>query len=396
MNYYNMDSLDFLKTLDDLSVDINFSDPPYALGSKIIIKPDGKPDYKKAVDFMSRWKMPSGEYWEEWFKEAYRSLKHGGYCIMYGIDRQTFMFKYYAHLSGFEERQSMYWYFISSFPKSSDLSKNLDDYFGEEITNGEMDDNIAISDLAKKYDGYKYSIAPLKQTCEDIMVFQKPYKTGSCLHDTIAYENGDSNCCCGALNIGDNKIEYDFFEQHNDDSYKDDGRYPTQLYVDIHMNRILQEQNNSSRILDVADYTKHEHDLCIYHPKVSTIERGAGLEEFEKKDGAGVYDFRNTGHLDGVVTKARENSHPTMKPIELNYKILKLFKTPNEQVIIYPFAGTGSEIIGGEKAGFTTWFASELDDEWKPIAEARIKHWRSIDYDLSNTPRNEETALDSM
>ena len=42
------------------------------------------------------------------------------------------------------------------------------------------------TDLAKKYDGYKYSVAPLKQTCETIMVFKKPNKTGSVLHDTLA------------------------------------------------------------------------------------------------------------------------------------------------------------------------------------------------------------------
>jgi hypothetical protein len=39
--------------------------------------------------------------------------------------------------------------------------------------------------LAQKYNGMKYSIAPLKQTNETILVFQKPYKTGSCLHDTL-------------------------------------------------------------------------------------------------------------------------------------------------------------------------------------------------------------------
>ena len=117
------DSLDFLKEQKDFAFDINYSDPPYALGSEIIIRADGKYDYKKATDFMNKWEMPTGEYWESWFEESFRTLKHGGYCIMYGMDRQLPMFQYYAIKSGFQVRQSMYWYFISSFPKATDLSK---------------------------------------------------------------------------------------------------------------------------------------------------------------------------------------------------------------------------------------------------------------------------------
>jgi hypothetical protein len=51
---------------------------------------------------------------------------------MYGMDRQNFMFKYYGHLAGFIGKQSLYWYFISNFPKSSDLSKMIDKNSGAE------------------------------------------------------------------------------------------------------------------------------------------------------------------------------------------------------------------------------------------------------------------------
>jgi hypothetical protein len=62
--------------------------------------------------------------------------------------------------------------------------------------------------LSQKYNGMKYSIAPLKQTNETILVFQKPYKTGSCLHDTLAYENGDAECMCGAVDVEGNRCGY--------------------------------------------------------------------------------------------------------------------------------------------------------------------------------------------
>lgn len=102
------DSLDFLKQKQDFQFDIHYADVPYALGSEVYIRSDCKPDYKKAADFMNKWKMPDGNYWENWFKEAFRTLKHGGYCLIFGIDRQLLLFKYYAQLAGFSEKQSLY------------------------------------------------------------------------------------------------------------------------------------------------------------------------------------------------------------------------------------------------------------------------------------------------
>jgi DNA modification methylase len=60
--------------------------------------------------------------------------------------------------------------------------------------------------------------------------------------------------------------------------------------------------------------------------------------------------------------------------------VLKLFKTPNDQKICYPFAGSGSEIIGGLKAGFSNWTACEINEDYIKIAEARIKHYTTNEY----------------
>ena len=55
---------------------------------------------------MNKWEMPTGDYWEKWFIEAYRTLKHGGYLLMYGMDRQLLLFKYYASLAGFKSNKA--------------------------------------------------------------------------------------------------------------------------------------------------------------------------------------------------------------------------------------------------------------------------------------------------
>ncbi len=460
------DSLEFLRKQRDYSFDINYSDPPYALGSEVIIRPDGKVDYKKANDFMNKWEMPTGEYWEQWFKEAYRTLKYGGYCIMFGMDRQLLLFKYYANLAGFTEQQSLYWYYISNFPKATDLSKMIDRNAGAErnmievkgnknnevlaITKGVMADNNAITDLAKKYNGYKYSISPLKQTNETILVFQKPYKTGSCLHDTLAYENGDDTCCCGALDIDGNRVGYDMNDRNPatnpryrfENGYKIpekgqksngtsdftsskndinlEGRYPAQTFINSETAQVLDMQSGllkqstrtykddgentswfatpqnkivkgdtggCSKILHKCDYEEGECDLYFYNPKVSKSERNAGCDELDEKLSASS-EFR-PNHLEKTLNgeggnpygrwKPLKNNHPTLKPIKLNKNILALFKTPNEQRIVYPFAGSGSEIIGGIKAGFDNWTACELNQDYIDIANARIKFWKDFE-----------------
>lgn len=467
------DSLEFLKNKKDFEFDINYADVPYALGSEVIIQENGKPEYKKAVDFMDKWKMPNGAYWEQWFKEAFRTLKYGGYCLIFGIDRQLMLFKYYAAMAGFVEQQSLYWYFISNFPKATDLSKMIDKNAGAERNiigvkkqraNSDKSNsplNKSISDvehitvpsteLAKKYNGYKYSIAPLKQTNETVMVFQKPYKTGSCLHDTLAHENDDSECCCGSLNIDGNRVGteivsgggeigqrgiYGKLERNKDSVSENIGRYPAQTFIDSETAKILDKQSGiqkgggaiskhqkevqtdkdfapiqhngfegfddiggCSKILHKCDYESGEFDLYHYCPKVSQFERNAGCEELELKQSANLpmrsKDIKSENKAnDGTNThRTTTNNHPTLKPISLNHKILSLFKTPNNQKIIFPFAGSGSEIIGGLKAGFDEYEACEINPDYIEIANKRIEYWSKVNFELDREKHYENIQM---
>lgn len=138
-----------------------------------------------------------------------------------------------------------------------------------------------------------------------------------------------------------------------------------------------------SKILHKCDFEENEHDLYFYNPKVSKSERNAGCDDMEEHFSA-ASEFR-PNHMEKTLNgengnpygrwKPLKNNHPTLKPIKLNERILKLFKTPNEQKIIYPFAGSGSEIIGGIKAGFTNWVGCEINPDYVEIAKARIDYW---------------------
>jgi hypothetical protein len=307
----NANSLEYIKDIPDNSVDIIFIDPPYNLSTKWTIV-DGKPEVVGlAKDFMNKWDGLMGADLELLFTHYHRILKYGGRVIVFGIDRQDMPFKYYACYAGFVEQMSLYWYFISSFPKSADLSKIIDKHYnvqrevigvknysmpkadnsmsensygisGGKLANGNTAERInanitaPCTDLAKKYSGYEYSVAPLKQTVEEIMVFQKPYKTGSCLHDVLAYENGNLECLCGALDIDRNKIPFKSAadkkessdkNQHEDfgtkpmtnnncygdfsmvqpKNYISDGRYPSQSFVDSETAKVLDNQSGISK-----------------------------------------------------------------------------------------------------------------------------------------------------
>jgi site-specific DNA-methyltransferase (adenine-specific) len=438
-------ALEWLKLQPDFSADMIYCDPPYALGSDITIRPDGKPDYKKAVDFMAKWEMPDGAFWEAFYKECNRVLKHGGHLLMFGIDRQLFLFGYYSNLAGFETKQSLYWYFISNFPKASDLSKMIAKNEGLlKPTTGTLFNNPnakrdlskrsdygykwqAPTDLAKKYNGFKYSIAPLKQVVETIMVFQKPYKSGSCLHDVLAYENGDETVTCGALDIDGNRVGVESIQTsgHKGDKYSafkggvqgekidfepHTGRFPSQAFVSPETAEILDKQSGvlqsdsvnkvtnfkqgststfgantneklrrndtggASKILHKCDFETADFDLFVYEPKVSSSERNAGCEQFPLGDAPRSARNKPAEGRENALGKPRTNSHPTLKPIDLNYKIGKLFKTPNPQTVLVPFSGAGSELIGLFKAGFENIKGCELNPEFVEISKARVRH----------------------
>jgi hypothetical protein len=136
------------------------------------------------------------------------------------------------------------------------------------------------------------------------------------------------------------------------------------------------EVSGCSKILHKCPYETEEYDLFNYCPKVSKKERNAGCEEMEEKVCNTTYgEFEGTPEHTTNKNTVSKNNHPTLKPISLNEKILRLFKTPNPQKILIPFAGSGSEVIGAYKAGFEDIQGCEINKEYVKIAEARIKHW---------------------
>ena len=348
------DFFEDVKTYEDYEFNTILSDIPYNLGSQWIIDDDGSYQIKgkkKAVDFMNRWDGLDGNDLDLMFKEMFRVMKFGGYLLLFGLDRQLGPLHYYAVKNGFEINQSLYWYFVSNFPKATDAGKMLDkrlkkerEVVGPNPNNkhkgkgssgdilkhpiGQLSNITApASELAKVFDGYKYSKAPLKQMVETICIFSKPTKNKSVLDDIIEWSEGV--------------------------------------------------------------------DLLNYAPKVGKKERNMGLDNVvPTTDGAKgnginrICSVCSTPQLKKELCKCEnpewiyppmKNTHPTLKPIKLISEIAKLFKLPDivDQKVYIPFSGSGSEVIGFLDAGYNhkNITACEMNPEYVEISKKRIKHF---------------------
>lgn len=110
----NADSLEYLKTLPDNSVDSIVTDPPYEIG------------------FMGRgWDNTGIAYNVELWKECLRVLKPGGHALVFGATRTYHRVAVAIEDAGFEIRDSIHWVYGSGFPKSMDISKAIDKVNGE-------------------------------------------------------------------------------------------------------------------------------------------------------------------------------------------------------------------------------------------------------------------------
>ncbi len=395
MTIENICALEKIKKLEDNSQDIIFADPPYALGSTVFIDTDGKPKYKQAKDFMSKWEMPDHTFWESFFVEANRVLKYGGRILFFGIDRQLMLFQYYACAANLETKQSLYWYFMSSFPKATDASKQIDKRLGSERKvvgyddekakkmansafgsgvykeNGFNDNNMDVdgaciltessSDLGQKYDGFKYSLSPMKQVLETVMVFQKGTKNKSTLDDIFDYENGDTTISPSLWAIDECRVPY----SKNDDSrigkdyshnakaglengeHKDnakgesqqlhntDGRYPSQLFIDEDIAESLDEQSGElTSGARKSSYTRRGKNPNETYGKFNEVQ----MDDKAKDSGGASRVLHSIGYLDGELDIAIYSSKVSTKErnagtieYELNQEIdektLKLIKS---------------------------------------------------------------------
>lgn len=120
----------------------------------------------------------------------------------------------------------------------------------------------------------------------------------------------------------------------------------------------------------------------FYVAKANRKERDLGCESLPAKTGGEA-----TGRTDGSIgtqnpragagrTGGSRNTHPTVKPVALTEWLARLILPPGgNRSLFVPFAGVGSEMAGGLRAGWTSVLGAESDPEnegFIQIANLRI------------------------
>jgi site-specific DNA-methyltransferase (adenine-specific) len=111
----------------------------------------------------------------------------------------------------------------------------------------------------------------------------------------------------------------------------------------------------------------------FYCAKASKAERNAGLEELPEvrhadrnsTDGVGGDNPRNR------TNQAKQNFHPTVKPIALMRYLVRLVTPPNG-IVLDPFAGSGTTLVAATLERFNS-VGIEMTEDYLPIIKGRVE-----------------------
>ena len=75
--------------------------------------------------------------------------------------------------------------------------------------------------------------------------------------------------------------------------------------------------------------------------------------------------------LAGGAGRKERVDHPTQKPLELCEKLIKASKTSNNNMVIIPFAGSGSECVAAKTLGLN-FIGYEINEEYVQLCNERL------------------------
>lgn len=402
-------NLDLLPTLPDCSIDAIVTDPPYELG------------------FMGKsWDASGIAYSVELWRECLRVLKHGGHLLAFGGSRTYHRLAVAIEDAGFEIRDQIMWVYGSGFPKSLDVSKAINKAAGVEyeakpasgvgfmnanddgynMTLNQLVQKGESTDEAKKWSGWGTALKPAH---EPIVVARKPLD-GTVANNVLKHGVGGLNidACRVGTEVRKNNFN-DFSNQHGNQfgngapiaklgETEVIGRFPANFIHDgseevlaLFPDTGKSTKANRINIRQDGDNIIYGHGLGTVSPdntyddsgsaarffycaKASKAERNAGLEHMEaqrhsdrkRDDGVGGDNPRNR------TNEAKQNFHPTVKPLALMRYLIRLVTPPNGTVLD-PFAGSGTTLVAAIQEGMNP-IGIELTADYWQIIHARCEH----------------------
>ena len=398
----NGDMLEELDKLEENSVGSIVTDPPYEINFM------GKDWDNRGIAF-------SAETW----KKCLRVLKPGGYLLSFAAPRTQHRIACAIEDAGFEIRDTVMYLFGSGFPKSMDISKQLD-------KKGEMG-------LSEKFDGFGTSLKP---AYEPVIVARKPL-CGTVADNVMAYG-------VGGINIDECRISHNeplkltnrkdrsgviFTEENtgkssylNKDNHiasaSPDGRFPSNViltYDETDFDEVcggfpISGSGNGGKPYNYAGKEYHNKETSMFNgdkpqapsnyndtgsasryfycAKASKRDRDDGLDDLPTKQtvggGGGIGDYADdvnscSGKF-GSEKAPHKNYHPTVKPTSLMSYLVRLV-TPKGETVLDPFMGSGSTgkavaYENNDRDANYSFIGIELNPEYCDIAQRRIEFAR--------------------
>lgn len=308
---YRGDCLEVLRSLPACSVDSVVTDPP------------------AGISFMGReWDGDKGgrDEWVKWLtdimSECCRIVRPGGHILVWALPRTSHWTATAIEDAGFEIQDIVTHVFGSGFPKSMDISKQIDRAAGVE----------------REVVGYDASRA-------------RPNRTGTVLGD-VAYDRSDNGATITAPAT---------------EAAKRWAGWGTALKPASEHWVLARKPSEEAPL---------PPDACrfFYCAKPSKAERNLGCGDLPERE-CGMMEDDNypikTGSGNLRDTK-RQNFHPTVKPIKLMEYLIGLV-TPSKGTVLDPFMGSGTTGLAAVRNGFG-FVGIEREPDYFTISKARITH----------------------
>ena len=408
------DCLASMRLMPDNSVDSIVTDPPYGLSFM-----GKKWDYD----------VPSVEVWGE----CLRVLKPGGHLLAFAGTRTQHRMAVRIEDAGFEIRDMIAWVYGSGFPKSHDASKAIDKQAGAErevlservnrssfdpdseggggFQRGTIQQTNPATEAAQKWQGWGTALKP---ALEPITVARKPL-IGTVADNVLAHGTGGLNIdgcrVAGEMRpvmvrtqtlVSASSTESPTSGATSNGDVTTLGRWPANLIHDgsdevVGLFPVTTsgggEKHPKSKSTFMASTEREAYKgtssggdtgsaaRFFYCAKASKRDRDEGLARFQAKAVAFGNQAQaelkrgNLDHDDGKSgmnkVKMRQNSHPTVKPIDLMRYLCRLVTQPGG-VVLDPFMGSGSTGKAAKLEGFE-FVGCEMSAEYFEISRARIE-----------------------
>ena len=404
---FNGDSAEVLKGLQDNTVDMLATDPPYG------------------IEFMGKsWDkvLPPTDIW----KECYRVLKPGSFIAVMSSPRSDVLYRMIKDLedAGFDMSFSpIMWTYHSGFPKASDTSKMIDkrggrieknnidfgNYIKEKVLESKLKRKEISSYFLSKNGNetgalwnWENGILPIKKDYEQLKTILELDNTYDDLIER--YENErlkideDGRSGTSSFNFGIQE-KWDITKPLNDLAKKYEGSKlgfqpkPAVEHIIIGMKPHGQKSyiDNVLNFEALPDNIKMTYPF-IQVPKPAKKEKDFGLTGEEKKKpqrDEGQEKF-NVPQKNRPTTS--KNIHPTTKPIKLMSYIITLFTREGDWVLD-PFLGSGTTGIASKLIN-RHFVGIEREKEYFDICEERLSVSREELIKFFKMEKDTQTKLD--